>query len=75
MKLTNNPNEPQRITLDIVFKVRHEPFNEGHARQLLINHFRAKEYSLAKIRLSYNKTALSGGFFYTGRLSLSSPQT
>lgn len=42
MILTNNPHEPQRITLDIVFKVRHEPFNESHARQLLINHFRSK---------------------------------
>lgn len=42
MKLTNNPHEPQRITLDIVFKVRHEPFNESHARAMLENYFKAK---------------------------------
>ena len=42
MKLTNNPHEPQRITLDIVFKVRHEPFNESHARALLMNHLITK---------------------------------
>ena len=42
MILTNNPHEPQRITLDIVFKVHHEPFNESHARALLANHFASK---------------------------------
>jgi hypothetical protein len=42
MKLTNNPNEPQRVTLDIVFKVHHEPFNESHARALLMNYLITK---------------------------------
>lgn len=42
MKLTNNPHEPQRITLDIVFKVRHEPFNESHAKAILENYLKAK---------------------------------
>lgn len=42
MKLTNNPHEPQRITLDIVFKVRHEPFNESHAKAMLESYFEAK---------------------------------
>lgn len=42
MILTNNPNEPQRITLDIVFKVRHEPFNESHARAMLESYFQTK---------------------------------
>lgn len=42
MKLTNNPHEPQRITLDIVFKVRHEPFNDSHARAMLESYFMAK---------------------------------
>lgn len=42
MKLTNNPHEPQRITLDIVFKVRHEPFNESHASAMLENYFKGK---------------------------------
>ena len=42
MKLTNNPHEPQRITLDIVFKARHEPFNESHVRSMLENYFKAK---------------------------------
>lgn len=42
MKLTNNPNEPQRITLDIIFKVHHEPFNESHARAMLGSYFKSK---------------------------------
>lgn len=42
MILTNNPHEPQRITLDIVFKVRHEPFNESHARAMLESYFVTK---------------------------------
>lgn len=42
MKLANNQNEPQRITLDIVFKVRHIPFNESHARAMLESYFQAK---------------------------------
>lgn len=42
MKLTNNPHEPQRITLDIVFKVRHEPLSESHARAMLESYFKAK---------------------------------
>lgn len=42
MILTNNPNEPQKVTLDIVFKVRHEPFNESHARALLMNYLITK---------------------------------
>ena len=42
MILTNNPNEPQRVTLDIVFKVHHEPFNESHARAILENYLKAK---------------------------------
>ena len=42
MKLTNNPHEPQRITLDIVFKVHHEPFNESHARAMLENYLTSK---------------------------------
>lgn len=42
MKLTNNPHEPQRVTLDIVFKTHHEPFNESHARAMLENYFKAK---------------------------------
>ena len=42
MKLTNNPNEPQRITIDIIFKERHTPFNESHARAILENYFKGK---------------------------------
>lgn len=42
MILTNNQHEPQRITLDIVFKVRHEPFNESHAMALLMNYLITK---------------------------------
>lgn len=42
MKLTSNPHELQRITLDIVFKVHHVPFNESHARAMLENYFKAK---------------------------------
>lgn len=42
MQIRNNPHEPQRITLDIVFKVHHEPFNESHARAILENYFKGK---------------------------------
>lgn len=42
MKITNNPNEPQRVTLDIVFKVQHEPCNESHVKAMLTNYFSSK---------------------------------
>lgn len=42
MKITNNPNEEQRVNLDIVFKVRHEPFNESHIKALITNYFSSK---------------------------------
>lgn len=42
MILTNNPHELQRVTIDIVFKERHTPFNESHARAILENYFKGK---------------------------------
>jgi hypothetical protein len=42
MKITNNPNEPQRVNIDIVFKTTHIPFTEGHTKELLYNYFRGK---------------------------------
>ena len=42
MILTNNPHEPQKVTLDIVFKTHHVPFNESHARAMLESYFKAK---------------------------------
>lgn len=42
MKVINNPQESQKVTLDIVFKINHIPFNENHARAILDNYFKAK---------------------------------
>lgn len=42
MTLTNNQNEPQKVTLDIIFETRHNPFTEGHAREILRSYFQSK---------------------------------
>ena len=42
MKLTNNPNGPQRITLDIVCKTQHIPFTENHVKAILEAYFKSK---------------------------------
>lgn len=42
MKIANNQHEQQRVTLDIVFKTHHVPFNESHVRAMLEAFFKSK---------------------------------